>query len=72
MTNRIFHFLLHGPQYKPRKAMTQALYRPFIYVFLLGFCYAASYGFQLYWIAPRDFHPEDIVTFTRYFQGRLV
>lgn len=72
MTNRIFHFLLHGPEYKPRRAMANAVARPFYLVLLMGLCYAASYGFQLYWVAPLDFHPEDIITFTRYFEGRLV
>lgn len=69
MTNRIIHFLLHGPKYEPKKALIQAMYRPLIYVFLMGLCYSASYGFQLYWANPMDFHPSDIVTFTRVFEG---
>lgn len=70
MTNRIIHFLAHGPEYKPKKAATWALTMPFLITFLLGFSYAASYGFQLYWANPTDFHPEDIVTFTKFFDGR--
>jgi len=70
MTNRIFHFLLHGPEYKPKKAAAWALGRPFLMVLLFGLAYSASYGFQLYWANPLDFHPEDIVTFTKFFDGR--